>query len=421
MQIVQYSNLNGAGNVEYMDWEPANYTNGGFTLTSVGNATATVVSNVTMTGSAKAIILKSTNSAGAGDRVLSVVDNALEEFWVGAVNATQAGIVAVGNYGLAGDGPFYVKASSGSSGCGIDLDATAQTSGRQWALLSEGNIATSGGQAAGDFLLYDITGAHTRMVIKNGGTAAIGDSSSLGAASVVLPGTSWDMIKNSIAATQSSGATVADLSASTAGVPVQNSPILELAGHVWNTTPTAADNYATVGFQMIPTSAGAPTTEVDLRAYVGTSNTRTWGSPFLKFFDTGNIFTTGIFSTYNNETTAGLGAYYIRGEGQDVASSGLGAQNTTIATFTPAAGQYLVDANCSATTADNPVTVVATYTDAVNTTAQTVTLINAVSVGTNGVTSGHASIRTNTSAVTVKITASGQATTKCGAAVSRYN
>lgn len=109
--------------------------------------------------------------------------------------------------------------------------------------------------------------------------------------------------------------------------------------------------------------------------------------------------------------------------GQDVASSGAGAQNTNVYSFTPeVGGLYIVQAVASVTTADNPVTVTATYTDAVNSTAQTNSLLNAVSIAGNGTASGSALIRVKSAtAVSVQITASSQATTKASASLLRVN
>jgi hypothetical protein len=100
--------------------------------------------------------------------------------------------------------------------------------------------------------------------------------------------------------------------------------------------------------------------------------------------------------------------------GQSVASSGAGAQNTTIATYTAtSSGLYLVFLSFSCTTADT-VSAQVTYTDAVNTTAQTTTVLSSVACGTNGTANATPlQIRANTSTpILGKITLSSQATTK---------
>ena len=106
--------------------------------------------------------------------------------------------------------------------------------------------------------------------------------------------------------------------------------------------------------------------------------------------------------------------------GQDVASAGSGAQNTTILSYTPpASGLYIVSVSTSCTTTDT-VTTVLTYTDAINTTAQTVTLLAAVLLGANASTSASYLCRANTSTVIlVKFTISAQTTTKASAVVTR--
>lgn len=106
--------------------------------------------------------------------------------------------------------------------------------------------------------------------------------------------------------------------------------------------------------------------------------------------------------------------------GQDVASAGGGAQNTTILSYTPpASGLYIVSIAVSCTTTDT-VTVALTYTDAINTTAQTVSLLAAVILGANAATSASYLTRANTStAILVKYTISAQTTTKASAVITR--
>lgn len=134
----------------------------------------------------------------------------------------------------------------------------------------------------------------------------------------------------------------------------------------------------------------------------------------------------GKVTKYNNESTAGVGQRYIVAAGQDVASAGGGAQNTTVATFTPAAGGlYRVELTASATTTDDTVTAVVTYRDEVMDTAVTLTLMNAVAL-THDANAGtaHASalIRAKAgTAILAKITNSAQTTTKLGGVIERVN
>lgn len=168
-------------------------------------------------------------------------------------------------------------------------------------------------------------------------------------------------------------------------------------------------------------TAQGGTTSLDFSSASGTFKTTT-GNVTLgnaKAVVTGS---TGVLSTYNGETTAGVGVYYVEAVGQDVASDGLGAQNTTVATFAPGtSGVYLVSMTASCTTADT-ISMQVTYTDAVNTTAQTLTPVSSVSCGTNGVTAGNSIVRANTStSIVCKITLSSQATTKASCVVARLN
>lgn len=168
-------------------------------------------------------------------------------------------------------------------------------------------------------------------------------------------------------------------------------------------------------------SAAAGTGAVDFSAMTGTFKTGqgnvTLGN--AKMVVTGS---SGIISTYNNETTDGTGVAYIEKKGTDVASSGAGAQNTTIATFTPAvSGLYRVTIVMSQVSADT-VSAQVTFTDAVNTTAETLTPISSVAGGTNSTTSASVLIRANTSTpIVAKISLSSFNTTKASATIERLN
>lgn len=63
---------------------------------------------------------------------------------------------------------------------------------------------------------------------------------------------------NNIATTPTDALTLANQTLSTAGVPVQQPPTLEFAGHVWNTTATAADNTQQWFLTPVPTSGTTP-------------------------------------------------------------------------------------------------------------------------------------------------------------------
>jgi hypothetical protein len=127
----------------------------------------------------------------------------------------------------------------------------------------------------------------------------------------------------------------------------------------------------------------------------------------------------GQITAYSAAAAAGHGVGAIVASGQDVASTGGGAQTTVISSFTPAAsGLYEVTGTISCTTGDT-VTVTVTWTDAVNTTAQTRTVLAAVAVGANGSAEFEATCRANTATnPSVQITVSSQASTK-GSAIWR--
>ncbi len=130
----------------------------------------------------------------------------------------------------------------------------------------------------------------------------------------------------------------------------------------------------------------------------------------------------GRVSKYNNESTAGQGHGYIVAVGQDVASSGAGVQSTTVTSFTPTvSGLYECMFNVSTTIADT-ISLQLTFTDGVNSTAQTVPIMSSQAVGANGFNSGPGFlIRAGTSPITFTLTLSSQATTKASAIIRRLN
>jgi hypothetical protein len=71
--------------------------------------------------------------------------------------------------------------------------------------------------------------------------------------------------QNAIATTLTDAVTLSNTTASTSGVPVQQSPALRMTAHVWNTTATAADNSFDVRQLLIPTSGATPTAKVSFQ------------------------------------------------------------------------------------------------------------------------------------------------------------
>ncbi len=114
--------------------------------------------------------------------------------------------------------------------------------------------------------------------------------------------------------------------------------------------------------------------------------------------------------------------------GQDVASSGAGAQSTTIATVaSPASGLYRVCIVMSAHTNSDTVSAQVTYTDAIDNTATTLTPISSIALthdsATLGTTSGCTQLirASAATAIVAKISTSSQSTTKASASIERLN
>jgi hypothetical protein len=157
-----------------------------------------------------------------------------------------------------------------------------------------------------------------------------------------------------------------------------------------------------------------------LAVKLGTGGTPNLGSAAVPW---GSIYVTGTIAEYKGETTDGTGVAYIEKKGTDVASSGAGAQSTTIATYSPGtSGLYRVQVLIDCTTADT-VTATVTYSDAVNTTAQTETPISAASCGTNGVVHGADLLirAASGTAIIATLTLSSHNTTKAHATIERLN
>lgn len=130
----------------------------------------------------------------------------------------------------------------------------------------------------------------------------------------------------------------------------------------------------------------------------------------------------GDVTVYNGENTAGIGQPYIEAVGADVASVGGGAQNTTIATFTPTtSGFYRICNTASTTNADAGVTVTMTWKDGVNAAAQSLgPPLGAM--GANSSAGGCFVARAGTgTAILCKITLSSQVTTKFSCVIERLN
>lgn len=72
------------------------------------------------------------------------------------------------------------------------------------------------------------------------------------------------VVVNGIAATSTDGLSLQNTTLATAAVPSQQSPRLRFLAHVWNTTPTAADNASEFWFENVPTSGASPFSNLNL-------------------------------------------------------------------------------------------------------------------------------------------------------------
>jgi hypothetical protein len=85
-------------------------------------------------------------------------------------------------------------------------------------------------------------------------------SSNLTPPSFITPGaTVGQLFMNGIAATSTDGLTLANMTAATAGVPVQQSPRLRFRSNVWNSTATAATNTNDWWIESVPVNGASPT------------------------------------------------------------------------------------------------------------------------------------------------------------------
>ena len=75
----------------------------------------------------------------------------------------------------------------------------------------------------------------------------------------------------SLATATATGFGLINSTASTAGVPVQVSPSLNFRGHVWNTTATAADNFADWQIYAQPVSGATPSTNLIFGSRISTA------------------------------------------------------------------------------------------------------------------------------------------------------
>jgi hypothetical protein len=87
-------------------------------------------------------------------------------------------------------------------------------------------------------------------------------------------------------------------------VAVQDSPAIHFLGHVWNTTPTAADNFVDWQQYVVPTSAASPTSKMSFRSSLSTTSTPSY-TERMSVDSAGNVTATTFTGALSgNATTA---------------------------------------------------------------------------------------------------------------------
>lgn len=251
-------------------------------IQSQPNATFTLKSNVTMGGTSTAFIIQPTNSMSSGDKVLSVQTSASTEIFRVGTGAQGAFCQITGGGGSGGNiGQLVLKTTATNDLVGIALDATQTAGAKKWTMYSN-----AGGTFNGYLLFYD--GTNNYQWLRAGQGGGISDTNFT---AINLMASGWDVNRNSIGAGQTVGMALFNDSASSAGTPVQRSGLFALGGRVWNTSGTPANNFANMALQLIPTSSGSPTNQIDITTSVSTTNTPSWTTAY-SIFDNGTIEST---------------------------------------------------------------------------------------------------------------------------------
>ena len=392
-----------------------NFQKGGSTLVDVGVTSATkmtLAANIDLNGAAGTGALSLGSMTGATALPTGNLS------WTGATTKT-ASIVSTGSGSsitlTAGAASTWSTSAgaltvSGASGINLqyngstlaDVGATSST-----AITLAANISLSGAAGTGALSLGSMTGDATLPTGSISWTAAATKTLTLSAAGAA-------------SITSSAGAlTLTAAASSTWSTSAGALTITSAAAATWRTAAGALTVDAAAGLQLGTSTA----TSVSIGAS-GISTTVNGNLLVAAKFTV--AVSTGTLSKYNNESTAGVGASYIVAYGQDVASSGAGAQNTTLATFTPTtSGLYRVTIVLSAHTNADTVTAKVTYTDSVMSFATTLTPISAVALtqdSNTGTTTASVLIRASTAtAIVAKITTSAQTTTLGSAIIERIN
>lgn len=282
-------------------------------LGSVENAAASGL-YVPLTRSVNGHALSADVTVTKSDLSLGNVENTALSTWAGSTNLTTLGTIATGTWG--GTAVAVNKGGTGQTAAGIAAfnaitgysaaGATGTTStnlvfstsptlvtptlGAATATSINGNTFTTGTYTltgtAGKTLAFSNT---LTLTATDGSTLAIGGGGTLGTAAYTassayeVPLTFSSPLSRTtntisllvnvdhaftvaqsittagIAATSTNALILKNTTASTSGTTVQYSGRILFAGHAWNTTATAADNYLEAIQELRPTSASTPT------------------------------------------------------------------------------------------------------------------------------------------------------------------
>lgn len=162
----------------------------------------------------------------------------------------------------ANDGSLFVKDSGQTDGWGLLPSVAAGSYLRSagagsvpvWSTLVLPNAATQGDLlvATGANTIGSLADVAVGQVLVSGGVGAVpawSANPTLTGLTASVPG---------LATTSTDGLTVANPTAATSGVPVQQSPRLRLRSNVWNTTAVAANNTDDWWIESVPVSGAVP-------------------------------------------------------------------------------------------------------------------------------------------------------------------
>lgn len=291
---------------------------------------------------------------------------------------------------------------------GVGLAATQELTNKTLTAMVVKNGLTASGSAINDF-----SGSTADFKASTGAFTWAGASGKAGAIGTTAAGLTLSTTTSGTLAVSSAGAlTMSGAAASSLQITAANLTVSTVTSGTMAVDSAAALQLGATNATSIAIGNGAISTTVTGTLALGT----TWSA----------ASSNGVVSKYNNESTVGVGQPYIVAAGQDVASSGAGAQTTAVATkASPTSGLYRVDMVISAHTNTDTVSMQVTYTDAVESFATTLTPISSVALthdANSGTTSASVFIRASAAtSIVCQISLSSQATTKASAVITRLN